>query len=1239
MFFNREPNNVIKYREVRNKYNFQKLSSVNDADITVYEDAIDFVFENSDIKNVAISGAYSSGKSSILESYKAKHTDKCFVHLSLAHFQTSEKESIESSNNDQTSTKASEPKVIKESVLEGKILNQLIHQIPADKIPQTNFRVKKGINQKSLVWLTVFVSLFIACVALILASTEITTFITQSQHNLIKNGLAPLASQYTIILAILIAGICCIQFTYTIIKAQKTKNVFKKISLKGTDIEILGESNDSYFDKYLNEVLYLFEKIEAQVIVFEDMDRFNASPIFERLREVNTLVNVQRKKDKGIDYIPLRFFYLLRDDIFVSKDRTKFFDYIVPIVPYVDSSNSYEQFLELLQEEDLLDKFNLSFLQSLSLYVDDMRILKNIYNEFVIYFNRLNITGLDYNKMMAMITYKNLFPRDFSDLQLAKGFIHEVFFRKQYLVEETLKSINNQKKEMVERIDATKKEVLTTQQELVDVYAAKNTRLPKNYGSLTLEGINLQKQYASEMPIRQQAIRDINEGNIPQLESELYVIERIIAQTSTKSLSELITRDNVDKIFTVCHINEIGEKNDFNEIKRSDYFELLKYLIRNGFIDETFADYMTYFYGNSISAIDKTFLRRITDRRGAEYTYALKEPDKVVESPILREAEFGQEETLNFDLLGCLLQNNSNPEYVLYLKKLISQIKETQNFDFFSKFYEVGKNHQQFVVNINKQWASMFSTAMQNRLLPTQQIRQYSIETLYYCDNETIMGVNVDDSLTRYISGENDYLRIENPDILKLISGFKLIGVLFAGIQYDNANKSLFEAVYQNNMYELNFDNISLMLNKMYRIDSIEDIVHKNYTLIHVNEDSPLAKYVAENIMTYIEVLLENCMGSISDDESIVKHVLNNTKVNSVVKEQYIGRLSTTISAISEIADSALWKVLIENGRVQFSMNNFANYFIEFKLDSTLVNFINSETEELDFSSMADTFSKVVSGEIFNSIARCNEVDTLKYKKVLNDLCFYFDDYEANEINDEKFQILISDEIIMMNVESLVYVREEYSKHIYLFIQYNLDAYLALQSAELFQLDEVTHILNWDFEDNAKTQLISLTNEPISIVGKVYTDAVNAYIVTNNLNNMEKPFLFENYSEYEAQTKTAISVLAFASINEIIAENIIINDELLSILFKTIGITQDQKISLLTLSIPSLNEETCKLHFDELGLTALNGIFTKSSGRRNYEKNKDVTTVLEALKVHGWIHEYYDDERNTDKYIVVKKPR
>ena len=47
-------------------YTFEKLTPVDDADIRVYENAIDYVFENDDVKNVAISGAYGAGKSSLL---------------------------------------------------------------------------------------------------------------------------------------------------------------------------------------------------------------------------------------------------------------------------------------------------------------------------------------------------------------------------------------------------------------------------------------------------------------------------------------------------------------------------------------------------------------------------------------------------------------------------------------------------------------------------------------------------------------------------------------------------------------------------------------------------------------------------------------------------------------------------------------------------------------------------------------------------------------------------------------------------------------------------------------------------------------------------------------------------------------------------------------------------------------------------------------------------------------------
>lgn len=49
---------------------FQKLTPTSNVDLNVYEEGFEFIFSNDDIRNIAVSGPYSSGKSSLLESYK-----------------------------------------------------------------------------------------------------------------------------------------------------------------------------------------------------------------------------------------------------------------------------------------------------------------------------------------------------------------------------------------------------------------------------------------------------------------------------------------------------------------------------------------------------------------------------------------------------------------------------------------------------------------------------------------------------------------------------------------------------------------------------------------------------------------------------------------------------------------------------------------------------------------------------------------------------------------------------------------------------------------------------------------------------------------------------------------------------------------------------------------------------------------------------------------------------------------
>ena len=137
---------------------------------------------------------------------------------------------------------------------------------------------------------------------------------------------------------------------------QRNQRILRKVNLKGTnlDIELFGGENDSYFDRYLNEVLYLFDHVEADAVVFEDIDRYDKNQIFERLREINTLVNQFREQmhcgESDQDMKPLRFLFLIRDDIFNTKDRTKFFDLIIPVVPVMDGSNSYALLIRLFDQ-------------------------------------------------------------------------------------------------------------------------------------------------------------------------------------------------------------------------------------------------------------------------------------------------------------------------------------------------------------------------------------------------------------------------------------------------------------------------------------------------------------------------------------------------------------------------------------------------------------------------------------------------------------------------------------------------------------------------------------------------------------------------------------------------------------------------------------------------------------------------------------------------------------------------
>lgn len=369
---------------------FQKLTPETDADIKIYDEAFEFVFKNDDIRNIAISGSYGSGKSSLIETYKYHHRDIVFNTISLTHFM--DQSTVEENDNDDGSKcglgvngsniilnldNAKTPNKTEDNLLEGQIINQIIQQIEPKLIKKSLFKIKTD----KLEWLKILsislIIVFFILSVLGLFNQRLLSIIFSANQNVVIKSL---------IFIFIICFLCIVVF---LVSLQINMNVFKKINIKGNEIELLYDSS-SYFNKYLNEILYLFEKNNCNNYIFEDIDRFDNVEIFEQLRELNKIINL--RLNNKTDHRIIRFFYLIRGDLLEAKDNTKFFDFEIPVIPIMNNSNSFNKIKEWMVKANLESKMDINFLRRACLYIDDLRLLKNIFNDFLIYIYRLEPT-------------------------------------------------------------------------------------------------------------------------------------------------------------------------------------------------------------------------------------------------------------------------------------------------------------------------------------------------------------------------------------------------------------------------------------------------------------------------------------------------------------------------------------------------------------------------------------------------------------------------------------------------------------------------------------------------------------------------------------------------------------------------------------------------------------------------------------------------------------------------------
>lgn len=812
---------------------FYSLAPIESDNYDKYKDAFNFALNDSDekskkITNIAVTGPYASGKSSVIENVKNKFGSDNFITLSLTNFNSGDME-----NDNKIQENSITNKKIEED-LEAQLINQLIHKIKPRRIKESRFAGNLKINTESF-WYKFFIfdkalalSIFLICGAILLLNDNILNKFFLSKLIDVK--------QLCIDTIIIMSMIYVPYLSYKFISKFKQKKILRKINIYGNEIELFNNEDNSIFDKYTDEILYLFKNAGVKYFIFEDMDRYEDVTIFKKLREINILLNEKLKREQKKT---IKFIYLICDNMFTAEERTKFFDFIIPVVPYIHKGNAYD-FMANLFADEIKDERNKKFLIKVSLFIDNSRLIKNIANEYYIYNKFIKLNDREphtkFIKLLSLIIYKNLFPKDFNQLYFNKGYLAELFNKEEFAKQNEIHLDNLKYKTIKECIDLNED-------------SNKFFKAPKGY----------------------------------------------------------------------------------DYIYNGGYFNLIKFLVEDGYIDETYKDYMSAITENYLTYEERAFLQNIAAHNGEQFLLPL---ERIKEKEYLDnlltfidEDDFKRIEILNIYLLNAILYNdysineykiiNLDDTYEKYYELIFQQISINKWYDFlfaYAEFfkYELSSQHGKLYAYIYNHYNEIghhlsnnnnvyikfvyftlkvilsntnvfsnqnlvcFKEGLQKNI---SNIKRYIInateflkilDEYYYNENETVFHIDIKLLPIRYI-----YNFINILGDIQII--FNDITVL--------SNLDLFNSILEQKSFQVNFSNIVHILNFLYH--NI-DITNTNIIFKHIIElqNKQLQSYIFEHFDTFIQTF-PNIKQPILIEDDIYEKIISNNNITEKAKDMY----------------------------------------------------------------------------------------------------------------------------------------------------------------------------------------------------------------------------------------------------------------------------------------------------------------------------------------------------------------
>jgi hypothetical protein len=524
------------------------------------------------------------------------------------------------------------------------------------------------------------------------------------------------------------------------------------VSTGGASIEF-EKRPDSYFDEYLDEIVAFFEATEPDIVVFEDLDRFDDARIFDSLRELNTLINASAHW-RARDERPLRFIYAMKDSLFeklgeeqdekdrgsessahagakpsasASRDttvrgkpdtaaaaieranRTKFFEIVVPVVPFLSHSNARDLLGTVLEDLKLPKGTNISrqLLDLVARHATDMRLLINIANEFVVYAEKLlwsapRAPGMSADDLFALVVYKNFHLGDFEALPHRGSALDTLELYRRQLVKESVERLQWERKELL-RGDTLKREqaalaallgdrltllLHTTRNTIVSVSAngqaleANTIREPLFWRTVAGEGeltVSL-RHWSGHSDVRsfgQDQLTTLFPDGLDPMRWAVDDPETVATKRASfdRAIADLRGADFAslarDSRYT-------AEGFTFGEhVERALGSALAKDLVRRGFVTRYYAEHSSVFYGDFLGVDVANFFRNSVWPNEMDLQFEFETPNAI--QNLLEQAPAGftsSRSTLNIQIVDFMLRYR--PELA---KEVIAFLVSEQNTD------------------------------------------------------------------------------------------------------------------------------------------------------------------------------------------------------------------------------------------------------------------------------------------------------------------------------------------------------------------------------------------------------------------------------------------------------------------------------------------------------------------------------------------------------------------------------